>query len=325
VALAKHEVLVATLRLCLDALLAQSVKPFEVIVVDDASTDDSARIASEHKVVTRVVDQPFNSGAAAARNAGAGRASGDIIMFVDADVALCRDSLENALARFAADDHPDAVVGMYSPRPPEGDFFSVAHNYFTVYNHSRQQGAVQWFWGAVGAVRKDVFHELGGFDQYRYHGASAEDIELGFRITRAGYRIVIDHSVVGDHLVRFTLSRVLRNDFRKSALGVQLFLEENRRMGHKHGFASSSNGAAVALAGLTAAGVLAWAAGFVSAAFALLPMAAFFAVNIPYLKYLWNNEGAAFTVGAAALHLASFIAIAAGAPLGILRYLRERE
>ncbi len=313
-----------TLGECLDALLAQSVKPFEVIVVDDASTDDSVRIAVERESV-RVVSLPFNSGAAAARAAGAGRTAGDVIMFVDADVALRPDAIEKALERLSANDKPDAIVGMYGARAPGGDFYSVAHNYFTVYNHSRQEGPIQWFWGAIGMVRKDAFKAVGGFDQRRYSGASAEDIELGFRMTRADYRIIIDHSIVGDHLVRFSLSRILHNDFRKSALGVQLFIEENRRLDQKHGFASLTNGASVALAAFSVLGAIAWVVGIVSLTAALLPPAIFYIVNLPYLRYLKNQEGIAFTVKAAVLHLASFIAIACGAPFGYLQYIRDRK
>ena len=240
----------------LSALMEQTAKPSEIIVVDDASTDDSARVAGEYDGV-KVVRMPFNSGAAAARNAGAGRAAGEILLFVDADVALRPEALERLIERFSAPDKPDAVVGAYTPRPPGGNFYTRAHNHFTRYNHARQQGEIQWFWGAVGAVKKDAFLAVGGFDQRRYRGASAEDIELGFRLARAGYRIVIDHSIAGDHLARFDLRRVLHNDFRKSALGVVLFLQENPRMNLKHGFADPANGAAVILAGSASAAAVA--------------------------------------------------------------------
>ena len=314
----------STIGECIDALIGQTVTPFEIIVADDASTDESASIASERETV-KVVSLPFNGGAAAARNAGAGRAGGDILLFVDADVALEPDALEKLAATFSLDDAPDAVVGMYSVEAGRDDFYSVAHNYFTYYNHSRQQGRVKWFWGAIGAVKVDAFRSVGGFDYHRYSGASAEDIELGFRLSRAGYDIIMDNGVVGKHMVKFDLYRYLHNDFRKSALGANLFLSENRRLENEHGFASSSNGAAVATAGMAAFCAAMWALGIFPVWTIALMITLFYISAAPYLSFVYSHKGTAFALKAALLHIVSFAGIAAGAALGTAQFMAARE
>jgi GT2 family glycosyltransferase len=90
----------------------------DLVVVDDASTDESARIAAEHPAAPRVVRLPVNRGPGAARNAGVDAVRTDRILFVDNDVILDPGCLE-ALAR-ALDEHPGAVAAM--PRVcPAGD------------------------------------------------------------------------------------------------------------------------------------------------------------------------------------------------------------
>jgi glycosyltransferase involved in cell wall biosynthesis len=93
-----------TLRLCLRAIRAQTYEPLEVLVVDDCSTDNSAQIARSMGV--RVVRTPHNAGVAAARNLGAEHAGGEILIFVDSDVAMNPDAVANAVALLAAEPRP---------------------------------------------------------------------------------------------------------------------------------------------------------------------------------------------------------------------------
>jgi GT2 family glycosyltransferase len=91
----------------LDALLAQDTgAPFEVIVVDDASSDDTLHLARKHAAATMVVQTPQPVGAAAARNLGTALAEHDTVVYLDADMVLP----EHALADIAARAQPQLVL-----------------------------------------------------------------------------------------------------------------------------------------------------------------------------------------------------------------------
>jgi hypothetical protein len=114
------------LRPVLDALRAQDTRaPFEVIVVDDASTDATSRLAREHPLRPTVVRLPSRQGSAAARNAGTALAQADTMLYLDADMVLPPHALADVAGRadpglvlvgfrhnvpFTADAHGQAVV-----------------------------------------------------------------------------------------------------------------------------------------------------------------------------------------------------------------------
>src|SRR5688572_8692245 len=95
---------------CLEALAGSTHEDFEVIVADDASSDDTAAVAESKGA--RVIRLKAHSGAAAARNVGADAARGQILLFVDADVCVHADTLQTAAAAFA-DPSIHAVFGSY--------------------------------------------------------------------------------------------------------------------------------------------------------------------------------------------------------------------
>src|ERR1700733_12045350 len=110
---------------CLGALIASQFADFEVIVADDASTDDTPRVAESMGMT--LVRLPRRSGAAAARNAAAELARGEILMFIDADVCVHPDTLAVAAASFD-DPSVDAVFGSYDLEPAEPNFLSQYKN-----------------------------------------------------------------------------------------------------------------------------------------------------------------------------------------------------
>jgi glycosyltransferase involved in cell wall biosynthesis len=94
----------------IESTLAQTVKPGEIIVVDDGSTDDSARVARRFRLPVRCVSQP-NSGAPAARNRGAKLARGEFLSFLDADDLWLQDKLALQMACFEEHGELDLVNG----------------------------------------------------------------------------------------------------------------------------------------------------------------------------------------------------------------------
>ncbi|WP_246017364.1 glycosyltransferase family 2 protein [Micromonospora pisi] len=183
-----------TIRACLAAVHTQTHAPAEVLVVDDASTDRSRQIVAEFDCT--LVGLPTNMGVSAARNIGAARAAGDVLFFVDSDIALAPDALANALRVLREHPHCGVVQGIYDLHPlfPDGP----VESYKTLFEHfwrRRAAGLTTSTMFALTAVPREVFELVGGFDEGL---RDAEDIEFGTRLP-ATYEIRMSDQVVGRH------------------------------------------------------------------------------------------------------------------------------
>jgi GT2 family glycosyltransferase len=195
---------------CLEALGASTRLPLESLVVDDGSTDGGGSVAERYGAkVLRVPDGP--RGPAVARNLGAAHALGDVVLFLDADVAVHPDTVAKVAEVFDA--HPDvaAVFGSYDDRPADPSMVSQYRNLLHHYVHQRGRQEASTFWAGCGAVRCDVFRTVGGFDE-RYTHPSIEDIELGGRLRDGGYRVWLRPEIQVTHLKRWSLGAMIRSD-----------------------------------------------------------------------------------------------------------------
>ena len=104
-----------TLSACIEAVQRQTYPAIEIIVADDASTDDSVAIARRMNVT--VLEGRVNKGVSSARNRGADHANGDVLFFVDSDVALEADAVEKAVDILLREPGLGAVCGMYLAEP----------------------------------------------------------------------------------------------------------------------------------------------------------------------------------------------------------------
>ena len=195
---------------CVSALRASAPPYSQIIVVDDASTDNTHSVATGMGV--RVFRLAKNSGPAAVRNFGARHAQGDILFFVDADVILAPGAVDCVRDVFEA--HPDvaAVFGSYDAAPRAKGVVSQFRNLLHHFVHQNGNPEASTFWAGCGAIRRSVFDEIGGFDEKRFTRASIEDIELGYRARQAGHRILLHKGLQGTHLKRWTLRSVVRTD-----------------------------------------------------------------------------------------------------------------
>jgi GT2 family glycosyltransferase len=177
------------IQACLRSLLAQDYarEAYEVIVVDDASTDRTSEVAASFGVrVLRCRGASF-SGGAAARNLGVACARGEVVAFTDADCVAEPDWLRKLVASFK-----DLTVGVCG-----GDVIGVGES--LVARSLEQSGAFRleslcraqpWpiLVTANVAYRKTVFHVLGGFDPSL---REASDLEMTWRVARDGrFRLV---------------------------------------------------------------------------------------------------------------------------------------
>jgi glycosyltransferase involved in cell wall biosynthesis len=173
---------------CLYSLLAQTRIPDELLVINNASTDETRAVALQIPDV-RVVDEP-RKGLVVARETGRRAAWGDILVYLDADCRAPLTWLERVDRRFARDRSLIALSGPY--RYYDWDLwgrmliraydFTLAPATQVLVKHVLRLGTI--FYGGNFAVRSDALQTIGGFDtSIEFHG---EDTNLGRRLFRVG-------------------------------------------------------------------------------------------------------------------------------------------
>ncbi len=198
------------LRRCLHALQASDRTADELLVVDDGSTDATPEIAEAAGAIVITVRQGPR-GPAFARNLGVSHATGDIVAFVDADVVVKPDALGRIEANFAEEPDLHALFGSYDDSP-RGGLVARYKNLLHHYTHQFGRRDAWTFWAGLGAIRREVFLEVNGFDAESYARPCIEDIELGVRLKEAGYRIGLRPDVQGTHLKGWTFVGMIRTD-----------------------------------------------------------------------------------------------------------------
>jgi GT2 family glycosyltransferase len=290
---------------CLQRLRDSLLNDFELIVVVDGSTDGSAEIAQASGAI--VIQNATPLGPAAARNQGAQAASAALIFFLDADVAVHRMTLARAHARFTNDPTLAALFGSYDDQPAAPGVVSQYRNLLHHFVH--QTGSfvedvrpAHTFWTGCGAIRRDVFLEFGGFDPRLYPRPAIEDIELGYRLTRAGRRIVLARDVLATHLKHWTLAEMIRTDIFRRGVPWMLLIKRTGTAETDLNVTVAQK-ACVALTGLTLLALFASAAAPYLAFGALAGAATIVALNRRFFGFLASRRGPIFAVAALPLHL----------------------
>lgn len=283
----------ATLELAVQAIRAAADSPDELIVVTECALP----------------------GAGAARNAGARQATGDVLVFVDADVLVAPDAFARIRSAFASDHGLAALFGSYDADPPRAGLVSDFRNLLHHHVHQSDPGEASTFWTGLGAVRRHLFEEITGFDEQR---DALEDIELGMRLLDLGARIVLDPELQGKHLKRTTLRRMLYTDVQlRGAPWTALLLE--RRSAPSALNLSWANRLS-ALASVAGAGWLVRR----RPRRVLGAAAVLVALNRRLYVLLWRRSGPLGAGTGVLLHALHHLAGIAALPLGVYRYFRGR-
>lgn len=198
-----------TLPKLLSSLKKSRFKDFEVIVGDDGSdeklTVDSLQLRKRRKKTSFTVHYPLsivhlrrNRGPAAARNAAVKKAKGRVLVFLDSDVEVYPDTLDNIAKRFKKDPDLTALTGVWDKHQRSDSFFPQFKalrdwSYWT--NERDRNGYYYLFSTRIAAIKTDVFRRLKGFNEsFR----QMEDVEFTYRIVRR-YAIIFDDSVRVHH------------------------------------------------------------------------------------------------------------------------------
>ena len=179
---------------CVHALLSQEECPFsfEVLVVDDGSSDDTAAVARQAGARVLSISP---SGPAAARNRGVAVTTGDIVVFTDADCVPDPGWLSRMVAPFA-DSEVTATKGVYRTEQRSLAARFVQQEYESRYRRMSGRESIDFIDTYAAAFRRDRFVEAGGFDE-NFPGASVEDQEFSFRYSRlGGHMLFVEDAVV---------------------------------------------------------------------------------------------------------------------------------
>ena len=205
-----------TINKCIDSLLNQSVNNslFEIICIDDGSTDDSKKLLREYvkKQKIKVIHQE-NSGPAVARNNGAKVATGGIIVFTDSDCVLDTHWLSEMVRPFSTNS-ADGVQGKYKTYQKSLIALYEQFEIENSYRKMKMRKTIDSIGTYSAAYNKELFLNNGGFNcTYRY--ASGEDFELSYNLSNLGHKLVFNESAVCYHHHPESLSTYLKIKFKR--------------------------------------------------------------------------------------------------------------
>jgi lipopolysaccharide/colanic/teichoic acid biosynthesis glycosyltransferase/GT2 family glycosyltransferase len=310
----------ATLPACLEALSQQTADAgcYEVIVVNDGSTDNTLQVAAGFDV--RCLEIP-PSGPAAARNAGAAQARGELVLFTDGDCAPAPDWVAQMSAPFT-DPEVVGARGVYRTRQTSLIARFVQQEYQDKYDRTAQRATIDFVDTYSAGYRRAVFQANGGFEA-AFSAPSVEDQEFSFRLAEKGYKLVFAPRAAVYHQHDRRLGEYGR---RKFWIGYwKTFLlrwHPEKALGDSHTPASQrAQMGLLGLAGLAALGGLAWQPLWWAAGAGL---ALFYLSALPFFAKLWRRDRPVLLV-APLLLLVRAGALAAGLAAGLFGLAAQRS
>jgi glycosyltransferase involved in cell wall biosynthesis len=316
------------LKKCLESVFSQNYKNFEVIVVDDASTVDLKAIKNSYPV--RYYRLAKNRGPGFARNFGVKHSRGEIVLFIDSDVLANKGLLKKIYTHFKINKDIVAVQGNYSLIPYFRNFFSFFKN-ITLYYHfktfsKKYTNSIASF---CTAVKRKEFLDSGGFDE-KIRNASIEDEEFGIKLTQEGHKILYDNELQVQHMKKFNLYSLVRQDYRTGFDRIKSLLRTKNlfdKAGIKGSHSNFSLLASIPLSGLIILDLvllLLFQSAILMNIMAVL-LLTFILINFRYFKFVLKTKNAGFLVLTFFFSILDNFAIQIGITFGLFDYIFKRK
>jgi len=308
-----------TIGRCLESVFKSTYPSYECVVIDDRSDDDTLRIVQSFNA--RVIQLEGHRGAAYARNRGAEAARGDILLFIDADVTIYPDCLDKVAELFEENPGISALFGTYDDQPDGSNFLSQYKNLFHHYIHQTSREDASTFWTACGAIKKDVFFEVGEFNEKT---RMMEDIELGYKLKAKNHKIHLDKGLFVKHLKRYSFSYLLKSELFDRAIPWTLLILNNKQTANDLNLKTMHKLSALVVIFLIASIIIAP----VSIWFALIIpvlLTAFFLMNHEFYCFYLRERGTMFTLKVIPFHMLYYLYGTLGFIIGHYKYYLNKR
>ncbi len=215
---------------CLHSLTKQTLQDFEVVFVDDGSTDKTVEIVKGFKddLALKIITLS-HSGHRKARRTGIARSKGDIVVIIDADEVLEEEFLEKIVEPFEKEE-VGAVGGVLKSKG--GGWATRAYGTIQEMLYELRKddkGEVDWIQGGCSAYRRKTLEDVGGLTEKKV----STDKDISWRIKDAGWKVLLKKDVIGYHKDPSTLMSLMKREFKNGKKEYNLLKRHKGRMGWK--------------------------------------------------------------------------------------------
>ena len=274
------------LNKCLEALVLNASVNDEIILVNDASIDSTQKIASLFNC--KIVTLQKNGGAAHARNHGVRVASKDILVFVDSDVLVSKENIEDVRSYFEKNEHVQTITANVSSEKRQSGFMSDYKNLYMNYIISIGNLSANYVYGAFCATRAK------GFIHWPEDIRLTEDSLWGYQQKKLGFTIHSLNNVKVRHLKEYDFKSLIKNDFVISSFFARAFLVFNRwnTLYSKESFGHTSKLQKISVI----MSVLTLMISAVNPIFSLVLFGLWFVLNMKFFQFLYHQRGIFFSL-----------------------------
>lgn len=304
---------------CLKAVYNTKYENFEVIVVDDNSTDGSTGIIQQFPCkLIRLIE---NNGPARARNIGAREADGDILMFVDSDAVLQNDAISQIITAFKENEEVACVSGIFSKDSISKGWLARYRDLQVHWWHRSSDSNASIFLVTGGAIKREVFNEINGFNE-KYKNADIEDYEIGHRIAKK-HKLYVDHSIQYKHYEYASSFLMLTKKlFTRAKMWIPLLLARKK---FENNYATKSKGFSVVFALLSLVCLLMSFMNFYLFFLAIACFAAFIILDWRFYRFLFKEEGFFFLLFSIIIHYYYSVTLSCGGISGAINYIYQND
>lgn len=300
---------------CLDAIENSISGVDEVIVVNDASTDSTASISSKHNC--KIINLTVNGGAAHARNHGAIVAKKDLILFIDSDVVVTKENIEQVRSYFSQHSNVHTITANVDIDNQNEGFLTDFKNLYMGYIISDGNLSVNYVYGSFCATRRN------GYVAWPEHMRMTEDSLWGYQQKKLNLVIHSLDFIKVKHLKTYSFKSLVKNDFLISSFFSRAFLDFKRwgTLYSRENFGHTSKIQKLSV-------ILAMASLLVTLVFPMAGLGIFafwLMLNTRFFQYLFVQRGIVFSIKSVAWYYFACINYFIGITYGFFQYFMEKS